>query len=227
MEVDSTTDREEEIMYERLTFLEAARDGDAFFSLLTSNTSFTRDEQRLLKKACCVMEEANEGIYRDNDAPAFTHPYRTALISRFLAGVRTPNTLISNVVHDLKEDFGDYWCFTRLFNEFNPIIASNVEMSSKIERKLYDGDRHMRDMVFFNSLRIAPPQVVHIKLPDRFDNMLTLPGLEHERQVRILGSTIDFYLPWARKHNVMVQELEWIIMETATRLGVSVLRKVV
>ncbi len=117
----------------------------------------------------------------------FEHLRRTALILIDEFGVKTPELIITALLHDVIEDSEDGRLASLLIQRlFGNTVHQNVCALSKIHKDSYVSN--------LKEYAVTYPQILLVKAADRLDNLRSLPEDPTFRQKQY-AETRDVYLP--------------------------------
>ncbi len=160
-----------------------------------------------------AIEEAYKGArrachkrMREDGSTAFGHGRSVCLIGMICLGIKNPAQIKAMLLHDVVEDINGY-THVRIEKEFGPDVVYYTKWVSKPHPKEFT-TKAARDAFYCATFTHAPPDVMELKLPDVLHNLLTLFACSLEKQKRIVDVVERIYLPLARKHNILVAEIE-------------------
>ncbi|WP_342265637.1 HD domain-containing protein [Cardinium endosymbiont of Philonthus spinipes] len=167
----------------------------ALISLLISKTTLT--EQKI-QETISFIKKAHGTTIRKSGDPYYTHPMEVAKI--VLEATKNANTILAALLHDVVED--TMVTLEQIELQYGPDIAYVVDMVTHYNTHGYRWKLDNSDnQVILNKCKDI--RVVQIKLADRLHNLRTINVRKPEEQKRIAKDTMEFYIPWARKNNVL------------------------
>lgn len=170
-------------------------------------------EYQLIERAYSTAKDAFRPMQREGSGERyFEHLRAVALILMVHMRVRDANIIAAALLHDVIEDI-DGWNQDRVAVEFNRSVAQLVWWVTKPGLELFLGDKEARNRAYHQNLNRAPRPALTIKLADRLHNLITLWGVDAEKQRRKVRETQDFYLSLAEKEVILIHEIEQAIIE--------------
>lgn len=169
-----------------------------------------------IEKAYDCAETALEGKFREGGERSFSHSRAVALIMIACLRVRDHRLIIAGLLHDIVEDCPE-WTVELVEQKFGAYTAMLISYLTRPPRWKFIS-REVYGRVFHLQFRFAPRDFFLIKLADRFHNMTTLGPCSHAKQVRQIEETRKYYLPYARKYNILVRELEEALEQAEANL---------
>ena len=170
--------------------------------LLVSNTTLT--EQKV-KKTIHFIKQAHGNTIRKSGDPYYTHPMGVTKI--VLEATKNADTILAALLHDVVED--TTVTLEQIELLYGVEVAYIVDMVTHyntygLRWKLDKSD----NQIILNKCKDI--RVVQIKLADRLHNLRTITARKLEDQKRIAKDTVEFYIPWSKKNNVLtwVSEME-------------------
>lgn len=187
-----------------------------FFKRISEIYSVYDWRYKLIEKAYDDAKDAFREKYREGGERYFEHLRGTTLILIDYLGIRDYRLIIAALLHDIVEDIPS-WIIQRVCREYDKKIALLVDYVSKPSEKDYP-DKKKRNQVYHDKLGNAPRKAIILKLADRWHNLLTLWACPVEKILRKIEETRKYYLPLAKKHNILFHELESAIAVLEKRL---------
>ena len=169
--------------------------------------------EKKLRLAYTLAEEAHRGQYRYSGEPYITHPLA---VTEILVEFRMDElALIAALLHDVVEDAGVELSYIEKY--FGREVAYIVDGLTKLKKiKISNKDtlqvENLRRMFLTMSRDI---RVVLIKLSDRLHNMRTLKYMSREKQVYISEETLEIYSPIANR--LGVSQIKWELEDLALK----------
>ncbi|OGG57778.1 hypothetical protein A2765_05085 [Candidatus Kaiserbacteria bacterium RIFCSPHIGHO2_01_FULL_56_24] len=191
----------------KLGFLRSkAENKETFFERIAEIFPANDPRYLLIEKAYETAKRAFRTKVRDGGERYFEHLRAVALIVIVYLRVRDADIIAATLLHDIIEDIPS-WTHQRLTDEFNERIADMVWWVSKPHPKR-GWSKDDVDRKYHRKLRDAPREVIIIKVADRLHNLMTMWQHESTRIARKVSETMDFILPLAENHQLLVHELE-------------------
>jgi GTP pyrophosphokinase len=171
------------------------REFEELLSLCTHCESKT--DQRLIRKAFQVANEAHKGMRRKSGEPYILHPLSVAKIVTHEIGLGA-KSVICAILHDVVEDT-DY-TIEDIENHFGKKVASIIDGLTKIS-DVFDNKSSLQAENFRKMLLTLSDdvRVILIKLADRLHNMRTLSSMPPNKQIKFSGETTYLYAPLAHR----------------------------
>ncbi len=212
----------------RLAFLRNASSSRKFLRHLERYFPARSAEYRVLAKAHDLTEELFQDEYRLSGDQYIVHPRRVALIALERVGVRGANTLAACIMHDnreFSEEKGlDTWDNEFVEKEFNfgvEVLVAAVTAPRAKEGRSSSESHHL----YHERFRVLAPQRIlfEVKLPDRHDNLLTLSCdiMPHEQVAAKIAETEKHYMPFARRHIILDDEMKKVLAWHRMKLKMS------
>jgi guanosine-3',5'-bis(diphosphate) 3'-pyrophosphohydrolase len=156
-----------------------------------------KTDQRMIRKAFRMANEAHRGMRRKSGEPYILHPIAVAKIVTHEIGLGA-TAVISALLHDIVEDT-DY-TLEDIENNFGKKVASIIDGLTKIS-DVFDNKSSLQAENFRKMLLTLSDdvRVILIKLADRLHNMRTLASLPPNKQIKISGETTYLYAPLAHR----------------------------
>jgi len=158
----------------------------------------TPEDERLIRKAFKMANEAHKGMLRKSGEPYIIHPLAVARIVTEEIGLGVKSTVCA-LLHDVVEDTD--LTIEDIENAFGPKIASIIDGLTKISG-VFDKESNSLQAENFRKMLLTlsdDVRVILIKLADRLHNMRTLDSLPRYKQIKIAGETIYLYAPLAHR----------------------------
>ena len=158
----------------------------------------TAKDEKLIRKAFKMANEAHKGARRKSGDPYIIHPLEVALIVSQEIGLGVTSTVCA-ILHDVVEDTD--LTIEDIENAFGKKIASIVDGLTKISG-VFDKESNSLQAENFRKMLLTlsdDVRVIFIKLADRLHNMRTLNYLPRNKQMKIAGETIYLYAPLAHR----------------------------
>jgi GTP pyrophosphokinase len=155
-------------------------------------------DQKLVRKAFKMANEAHKGTRRKSGEPYIVHPLEVALIVSQEIGLGVTSTVCA-ILHDVVEDTD--LSIEDIENAFGKKIASIIDGLTKISG-VFDKESNSLQAENFRKMLLTlsdDVRVIFIKLADRLHNMRTLGSLPRNKQIKIAGETIYLYAPLAHR----------------------------
>lgn len=136
---------------------------------------------RRLGDAVAFAEEAHGDQRRPAGEPYLEHLLEVLEILVSGAGVRDEDLLVAAVIHDVVEDTGR--TAAEVGERFGPRVQEWVGWVTKPDPAAHEDPAEVRNR-YLLSLRSAPPEVLQLKLADRYSNVQRLdthPRVEKQR----------------------------------------------
>ncbi len=167
---------------------------------LIQNSSYCKSakDEKLIRKAFKMANEAHKGTHRKSGEPYIIHPLETALIVSEEIGLGVTSTVCA-ILHDVVEDTD--LTIENIENAFGKKIASIIDGLTKISG-VFDKESNSLQAENFRKMLLTLSddiRVIFIKLADRLHNMRTLGSLPRNKQIKIAGETIYLYAPLAHR----------------------------
>ena len=188
-------------------------DRKTFFKEVGKHFPNGTEEYLLIERAYNTAKLAFKDDLREgNGERYFEHLRSVALIVMVYMRVRDADVITAALLHDITEDKSD-WTQERVAVEFNRRVAQINWWVSKPPVEDYNGDKEERNRAYHRNLSRAPRESLIIKLADRLHNLITMWGVDEEKQRRKVRETQDFYLPIAEKCILLIHEIEDALRE--------------
>lgn len=201
-------------MLERVRLLlSSVRNRTSFFQIVGRYFPLGSDGFVLIERAYDTSKAAFRDDMREGNGDRyFEHLRAVALIVMVHMRVRDANIIAAALLHDIIEDKED-WTQERVALEFNRWIAQLVWWVTKQPVEDFGGDKEERNRAYHHNLGRAPRESLVIKLADRLHNLITMWGVDEEKQRRKVRETQDFYLPLAESAILLIHEIEDVLRE--------------
>jgi GTP pyrophosphokinase len=165
-----------------------------------------------IEKAYHIAECEFDGKKRDGGDRYFEHLRSVALIVMVHLRVRDTDIIVAALLHDIVEDIPG-WTYDRIRDTFGVDVAKILWYVTKPSVTEFEGDKRERDRRYHENFLHAPREAIMVKLADRLHNLLTLWETDHEKRLRKIQETQDFYLALAEKECVLIHEIEDALRE--------------
>lgn len=193
----------------KLGFLRSASENrEMFFTRIGEIFPPTDARYKLIEKAYDIAKDAFEKVYRDAGVRYFEHLRAVTLIVVVYMRVRDENIIAAALLHDIIEDRKE-WPFERVVRNFGEEIATLVWWLSKRDAPGFTKEEIDRN--YHTQLQGAPRGAIIIKMADRLHNLMTIWGQDVARINRKISETLNFILPLAERHMILLHELEDIL----------------
>ncbi|TDG94790.1 sodium:solute symporter family transporter [Cardinium endosymbiont of Culicoides punctatus] len=164
-------------------------------SLLIKQTTLTEKEVR---DTIHFIKKAHGNTIRKSGEPYYTHPMAVAKI--VLEDTNNSDTILAALLHDIVED--TMVTLEQIELLYGIEVAYIVDMVTHyntygLRWKLDDSDNQS----ILNKCKDI--RVIQIKLADRLHNLRTIAVRKPIDKIRIAKETLLFYIPWARKNNII------------------------
>lgn len=173
-------------------------------SLLISKTTLTKQK---INETINFIKNAHGNTIRKSGEPYYTHPMGVAKI--VLEATKNADTILAALLHDVVED--TMVTLEQVELLYGMEVAYIVDMVTHYNTYGYRWKLdHSDSQIILNQCKDI--RVVQIKLADRLHNLRTIAVRKIADQKRIAKDTMNFYIPWARKNNVLTRlsEMEHI-----------------
>lgn len=191
----------------KLGFLRSkAENKETFFERIAEIFPTNDPRYILIDKGYETAKRAFRTKVRDGGERYFEHLRAVTLIVVVHERVRDADTITATMLHDIIEDVPS-WTHKRLTAEFNERIADLVWWISKPPLKR-GWSKDDVDRKYHRQLREAPREVIIIKVADRLHNLMTIWNQDPARIARKITEIVDFILPLAERHQLLIHELE-------------------
>lgn len=147
---------------------------------------------------------------RDDGTKAIGHGRAVCLIGVTVLGIKDPARIIAMLKHDVVEDIPG-WTHELVEEVDGQDVAYYIKWLSKPPKRLFQ-TKEARDDAYARSFLSAPKKVVECKLCDVLHNLRTLFACDEAKQRRIVAVARNIYLPLARKHKILAEEMETAIL---------------
>jgi (p)ppGpp synthase/HD superfamily hydrolase len=193
--------------------LEERKDRASFFEVVDRFFPRGSAEYQLIERAYSTAKDAFREKYREGSGERyFEHLRAVALILMVHMRIRDANVIAAALLHDIVEDIKN-WSQDRVAVEFNRSVAQLVWWVTKPDVLIFNGDKEARNRAYHQNLNRAPREALMIKLADRLHNLITLWGVDEDKQRRKVRETQDFYLSLAEKEVILIHEIEQALIE--------------
>jgi guanosine-3',5'-bis(diphosphate) 3'-pyrophosphohydrolase len=156
-----------------------------------------KTDQKMIRKAFRVANEAHKGMRRKSGEPYILHPIAVAKIVTHEIGLGA-KSIICAILHDVVED--TEYTVEDIENHFGKKIASIIDGLTKIS-DVFDNKSSLQAENFRKMLLTLSDdvRVILIKLADRLHNMRTLQSMPPNKQIKVSGETTYLYAPLAHR----------------------------
>lgn len=173
---------------------------NALLEQLIKNCSYckTVKDEKLIRKAFKIANEAHKGMRRKSGDPYIIHPLEVAVIVSEEIGLGVTSTVCA-ILHDVVED--TELTIEDIENAFGKKIASIIDGLTKISG-VFDKESNSLQAENFRKMLLTLSEdvrVIFVKLADRLHNMRTLDSMPRHKQIKIAGETIYLYAPLAHR----------------------------
>lgn len=193
----------------KLGFLRSATENrDSFFGRIGEIFPPTDERYKLISKAYETAKDTFDKKYRDSGVRYFEHLRGVSLITLVHLRMRDAHLISAAMLHDIIEDCPD-WPFERVERNFGERIATLVWWLSKKDDPALSKEEN--DRRYHRQLKDAPREAIIIKMADRLHNLMTMWSQDQEKIQRKVSETLNFILPLAEEHMVLVHELEDVL----------------
>jgi guanosine-3',5'-bis(diphosphate) 3'-pyrophosphohydrolase len=183
-----------------------AENKDTFFERIAEIFPPNDPRYILIDNAYEKAKRAFRTKERDGGERYFEHLRAVALIVVVYMRVRDADVIAAALLHDIIEDIPS-WTHQRIKMEFNERVADLVWWLTKPHLRR-GWTKEDADRKYHRQLRRAPREVIIIKAADRLHNLMTIWKHDGERIARKISETVDFILPLAEDHQLLIHELE-------------------
>lgn len=188
----------------------------SFFNRIEKYHSRYSQEYGMIERAYDNALHAFSEVYRDEGQPYFTHVRSVAIIlieylhiyERVELSMPAHELVVTALLHDNPEDRPDIWPLARVARDYNTRVAMLLDYVSKRPRSDFGGDEQRQLAFYHKRFMTAPLEFFFVKLPDRLHNQLTLWTCNEQKIRRKSHETDEIYIPIARRHGILVHELE-------------------
>ncbi len=182
---------------------------------LFADSKYSENEYEFIERAYNDGKKAVEGIKRENGERYFEHMRAVAIIlidylfifEQINLRISAYKILAASLLHDVVEDCPE-WNLNRVKQEYGREVAWLLDYVSKRPKSDYNGDTEAQLKFYHNRFATAPIEFFLIKLADRLHNQITLWCCDPDKIRRKMLETLKYYIPWARKLNILPHELE-------------------
>ncbi len=163
--------------------------------LLVTQTMLQKD---IVEKTIVFTKNAYNNMLRPSGEPYY-YTYPMEVTRLLLDMTKDPDALLAGLLHDLVENTSVRVSQIELL--YGSAVAHIVDMVTYYKTNGYrwklEAEANKSMLEACNDIRI-----VYITLADRLYNLRTLHAHQWEDQQRIAKDTLEFYIPWGRKHKV-------------------------
>jgi (p)ppGpp synthase/HD superfamily hydrolase len=201
-----------------MPWLSARTSRAAFLDVMATHFPRGEEEFKFIERAERMTYEPNKGKKRHNGEHVIWHPRGNTLILTERLGVRNHLEVVTELIHDNREDFEEEWTHELVEKEFGYTVDRWLTALTK-PRKDQGLTKEEIDDLYFERFRhaINEPEPVRLKLCDVHYNGLTLDykPLPHAGdRSRKLRDIKTHWLPVACEYNILVKELESDVRQT-------------
>ncbi|MDD9139355.1 MAG: HD domain-containing protein [Candidatus Cardinium sp.] len=173
-------------------------------SLLVNKTTLTDQK---VQATINFIKKAHGATMRKSGEPYYTHPMEVAKI--VLEATKHADTILAALLHDVVED--TMVTLEQIKLLYGIEVAYIVDMVTHYNTYGYRWKLdNSENLIILNQCKDI--RVIQIKLADRLHNLRTIAVRKLADQKRIAKETMDFYIPWSRKNNILtwLSEMESI-----------------
>lgn len=193
-------------MQKLFTLFAGVENRDSFFRRVHRFVLPYHEGALLIARAYQDAKEGFRGVKRKRGERYFEHPRAVALILMDILDVREPEEIAAALLHDHIEDLKEAgWTRERIADRYNERVAEYVAALTMPEGEF--ATREDRLHAFHAQIFAAPRAVIAIKFADRLHNLSTCDALSREAQWRMVEETRATYLPFAKEHGLLYEEL--------------------
>ncbi len=193
----------------KMPFITEAEDENAFFRRVAHFLSPMDGRYRLIEKAYRTVKESFQKDKRESGEETLVHLRSTSLIELVYMRIEDHVRICAGLLHDIKEDKPLYWTLERISIEFGDEVALLLSYLSKPSVEEFPNSTEKeRIAIYHRRFEYAPRAFFDVKMADRFHNLVTLWACTLEKRRYKIQETKTFYLPYARKHFILLHELE-------------------
>lgn len=192
--------------------VDGSEDKDTFFARVEEHFFPRSSQYKKIEKAYETAKNAFRNKKRDTGERYFEHLRSVALIIMCHLQIYDVDLICAALLHDIVEDCKEEWTMERLQSEFGERVAMLVEQVTNPDENDFGSKEAMLEYLHHRQENMCRDAAI-IKLADRFHNMFTLwQPVRLEKIERKLRETKEHYLKkLARKHQILLLELRWII----------------
>jgi len=194
--------------------LKASENRLTFFVRIERHYSRYSKEYKFIERAYDDAKDAFRHVKRQGGERYFEHLRAVAIILIDyvhifeLVNLEIPayKIVAAALLHDIVEDCPE-WNLSRIEKKYDVDVARLIDYVSKRPKKDFNNEEEQLN--FYHSRFVtAPFEFFLIKLADRLHNQLTLWCCDVEKIRRKMLETQKYYIPWARRLNILSHELE-------------------
>lgn len=189
----------------------------ALFDYLTHSGKIGKKNLSFLRNINAIVTTEFFGILRDGGEPYVSHLHGVCAIGVVYCGVYDPERLAAALLHDIIEQFPERWSEKRIAAYSTERTAHLVSVCSVDRNLYYYTDEEDRKRLYYGCIA-EEIESSALKLWDRSHNQLTLAACKKEKQIKKNQETKRLILPIARRHSILVEELEATIEENDNRI---------
>lgn len=193
---------------DRMPFLSGAETRNTFLHRIAMFLP-TRDARyQKIARAYDTAEEVFDGSKRDSGERYFEHLRAVALILIEYLEVQDVDIIVAALLHDIVEDKD--WDVDRVHRDYGEQVALYLEYLSQPAADEFKSKTEA-EYVYHSRLRVAPREVILIKLADRLHNLLTLEARPRAKQITKIEETDRYYMRRARLQLILLPELREVM----------------
>jgi len=164
-------------------------------SLLVNKTALN---EKKINETIHFIKNAHGNTIRKSGESYYTHPMWVSKI--VLETTKNSDTILAALLHDVVED--TMVTLEQIELLYGVEVAYIVDMVTHYNTYGYRWKLdHSDSQIILNQCKDI--RVVQIKLADRLHNLRTISVRKLADQKRIAKDTMNFYIPWARKNNIL------------------------
>lgn len=195
---------------EHMPFLMAAENRETFFRRVAGFLPELDPGHRAIRKAYDTTKDVFRDVRRDSGERYFEHLRGVALIDLEYLEIRDYEIIVAGFLHDIVEDKPKEWSIQRIRNEFGDRVALLIQYLSQPKESEFASKQDAED-AYHARFEFAPRDFFVIKLADRLHNLLTLGTRPRHKQIAKIKETEQFYMPYARRHLILLPELRTVL----------------
>lgn len=191
--------------------VDGSENKETFFARVAEHFFPLSEEYQKIERAYETAKNAFRNKKRDTGERYFEHLRSVALIIMCHLEIYDVDLICAALLHDIVEDCKE-WTIDRVRAEFGNRVAMLVEQVTNPDKKDFESEEAWSEYLHHRQENMCRDAAI-IKLADRFHNMFTLwQPVRAEKIARKLKETKEHYLKkLARKHQILLLELRWII----------------
>lgn len=202
-------DRVTEWAKRRMPFLFGVETRETFFKRIAMFLPELDPKYKKIEMAYDDAEEAFRGKKRDGGGGYFeNHLLPVTLILVEYLEIRDYELIIAALLHDILEDTN--WTVERLRSRYGDRVALLVWYATEPDDEEF-GSKEASELVYYTRFESAARDVFIIKLADRLHNLTTLGARPKEKRATKVEETVRHYMPYARKHLLLLPELRDVV----------------